>query len=144
MLIDVHAVLSVLYKVSLLDEILQVGSTLCIYFVSVRIGFWVKCDLGLVDVEEAHGIAGGHRSGLLGIEGVVSWRYDLGTVLLIGEEAAERTNFDHLCCFESFMVIMIAFEIRFLIVFVFDSDLIINKATKTNRVFVNLDINETF
>ena len=128
LLIDVHAVLSVLHKVSLLDKMLQVGPTLCIYFISVRIGFGVECNLGLVDVEEAHGVAGGHRASLLGIEGVVSWRYDLGAALLIGEVAAERTNFDHLCCFESFIVIMIAFEIRFLIVFVLNFDLIILRA----------------
>ena len=71
LLIDVHAVLGILYEVSLLDEMLQVGSTCRVYFISVWIGLRVECDLWFVNVEEAHGIAVSHRACLLSVEGVV-------------------------------------------------------------------------
>ena len=73
LLIDVHAIFGVLYKVSLLDEMLQVGSTCRVHFVSVRIGLGIECDLWLVDVEEAHGVAVRHSTCLLGVEGIVGW-----------------------------------------------------------------------
>ena len=71
LLVDVHALLSVLDKVAMLDEVKQVLTTSGINLVGVWILILSHGYFWLVDVEEAHFIAISHGTSLNSVEGVV-------------------------------------------------------------------------
>jgi hypothetical protein len=112
LLVDVHALFTILLQVAILDEVKQVGPPRRVDFLRVRIGSLGQSDLRLIHIQEAHGVSFGHGARFFGVEGVVGGRNDFVTVGLIGKEAFERSDFNHRCLFLKLGVF--SFEIRLL------------------------------
>ena len=93
--VDVKASLVVLNEIALVDEVLKVFTATRIDLFIVRISLGWQSDLWLVYVEETHGIAISHRTRLFGVESVIGRANHLVTVLLIGKETFESSNFNH-------------------------------------------------
>ena len=109
--VDVKAGLVVLNEIALVDEVLKVLTATRIDLFIVRISLGWKSDFWLVDVEETHGVAISHRTRLFGVESVIGRANHLVTVLLIGKETFESSNFNHF----ALVVVSLSFfsEIRF-------------------------------
>ena len=71
LLVDVQALLGVLYKVAMLDEVEEVGAARCVDLFGVWVLVLCHGDLWLVDVEEAHWVAICHGTGFFRVERVV-------------------------------------------------------------------------
>ena len=92
--IDVHSLLIVLLEVAIADELEQILSSLLIHLISIGVGLWVKVNLWLVDVEEAHRVSVCHLARFVGVQDIIGGRDDLVAVLLICEEPSEWSHLD--------------------------------------------------